>query len=283
MGGVAPAATPAPAAKWYAGMAPAPEAAQLIDSKGWNNLNEVTKGYHELEKVVGAKGLPLPGEKAGDEEWTKFHHAIPGVPKAPTEYKIPLPAADYQQNDADKTYESGMRPAFHKAGLTQRQVDILTAEHNKQFGEMQKSIAGQAEAARAAGETELATLQKAWGADATKNVALAQTAAQTLYPKDSPEFAKLEKLMGAGAMVDHFYRVGLMMSEGGGVVKPGAQAGFGTMTPEQAKAAIDSFNAEIAANPKHPYFDDRHPEHRAANEKMMRFHTIAYPGSIKQD
>jgi len=279
-GSGAPPAAPANGAApaWYQGLGPAAETAQLFQTKGWKNIDEVSKAYHDLEKVVGAKGVIVPGEKAGDDEWGKFYDGL-GRPKTGDEYKIPLPGDDYTQTEQDKAYEKAMRPAFHKAGLTQRQIDIIAGAHNGAFAEVRKSVeAAQADAVKA-GEAEIETLKAQWGPKANANIALAQQAAQSIIPKDSDLWARVEKHIGAGAMVDLMYRVGTQFSESGGALKAGGGAGA-ALTKEQAQAEIDKFNQEISLDPKHPYRDASNPAHAASHERMFRLMQIVHPGNI---
>ncbi len=267
------------AAAWFAGLGPEPATAQLLETKGFKNINEFSKAYHDLEKVVGAKGVPLPGEKATDEDWGKFHAQIPGYPKSAEEYKVPLPSADYKPSEAEAGYHKAITAAAHKAGLTQRQLDIIGGAHNEAMASVGKSMKDAAAAEIATGEAAIEALKQEWGAKANANLALAQRTAQSLLPKDSPLYDQLDKLMGAAPFVDFMYRVGTQFSESGGVLK--AAGGNGAaMTPEQAMAEIDKYNQEILADAKHAYKDPNNPGYAQAQEKMMRFHKIAYPGVI---
>lgn len=277
-GGGAPAGG-TPAAAWFSGLGPEPATAQLLETKGFKNINEFSKAYHDLEKVVGAKGVPLPGEKATDEDWGKFHAQIPGYPKSAEEYKVPLPSADYKPSEAETGYHKAITAAAHKAGLTQRQLDIIGGAHNEAMAAVSKSMKDAAAADIATGEAAIETLKQTWGPKANANLALAQRTAQSLIPKDSPLYDQLDKLMGAGPFVDFMYRVGTQFSESGGVLKAGGGNGA-AMTPEQAKADIDKFNQEISLDPKHPYRDASNPAHQAAHEKMFRLMQIAHPGNI---
>ena len=194
-GSGAPPAAPA-TPSWFAGLGPEPATAQLLETKGFKNINEFSKAYHDLEKVVGAKGLILPGDKATDEDWGKFHAQVPGYPKSAAEYKLPLPSADYKPSDAETGYHKAITAAAHKAGLTQRQLDIMGGAHNEAMAGISKTLKEAAAGEIATGEAAIEALKEGWGAKANANLALAQRTAQSLIPKDSPLYDQLDKLMG---------------------------------------------------------------------------------------
>lgn len=274
---------------WYAPLGAEPKTAQLFDAKGFKNINEVSKAYHDLEAVIGAKGVIVPKDDAPPEEWAKYHKAV-GAYDDPAKVEIALHDPKYQPTDAEKGMHEALRKAAVEAGLTPRQWKALNGAYNGIVGKTLDGIKQAAAAEDTAGETAIAELEAGWrknGVDPVKAKALAQRAAQTIIPKDSPLYGQIEKALaldgkpgsGSAAMVDLFHRIGTMMGESGGVLKAGGANGS-AQTPTQAQADINAYNAEISANPKHPYHNPHDPGHRAAHEKMMRLMTIAYPGNI---
>lgn len=293
-GGSLPAAAPAAGAatglEWLTPLAAEPKTVQLFQSKGFKNINEVSKAYHDLEAVIGAKGHIAPKDDAPPEEWAKFHKAL-GAYDDPAKVEIALHDPNYQPTDAEKGMHEALRKAAVDAGLTPRQWKALNGAYNGIVGKTLDGLKEAAAAENAAGEKAIADLEAGWrknGIDPVQAKALAQTAAQSIVPKDSPLYGQIEKALaldgkpgsGSAAMVDLFHRIGTMMSESGGALKPGAQRSLAAQTPQQAQADIANYNAEISANPKHPYHNPHDPGHKAAHEKMMRLMTIAYPGNI---
>lgn len=288
-GAAAPANGADAALGWLTPLAAEPKTVQLFQSKGFKNINDVSKAYHDLEAVIGAKGHIAPKDDAPPEEWAKFYKAL-GAYDDPAKVEIALHDPNYQPTDAEKGMHQALRKAAVEAGLTPRQWKALNGAYNDVVGKTLDGLKEAAAAESAAGEKAIADLEAGWrknGVDPVKAKALAQTAAMNLIPKDSPLYGQVEKALaldgkpgsGSAALVDLFHRIGTMMGEGGGVVKAGGANGM-AQTPQQAQADISTYNAEIAANPKHPYHNPHDPGHKAAHEKMMRLMTIAYPGNI---
>lgn len=266
-------------AKWYGPAGLEPAAQQLIEKNGFKSWNDVTKAYHDLQEKIGAKGVIVPGDKATPDERAAALRQF-GAPEKPEGYALKYPDG-YTPTETDKAYEGKLRAAAHKAGVPAWAFDQLAAAHMEVVAEVNQQAGDLLKAHQAKGSEEIATLEKSWGADATRNKALAITTAQSLIPKDSPLFDKLDSLLGAGPFVDLMYRVGTLINEGGGTLKAGGAGSFRQQSPEQAKADIEAYNAEIAANPNHAYRNQNDPLHKKAHEKMMGLMKIAYPGNVQ--
>lgn len=251
-------------AKWYAPMNPSKEAADYIEGKGFKNFDDVTKSYRELEGKIAAKGVLIPKDDAPPTEWGEFWKSL-GRPDKAEAYAIEAHDPAYQFTDADKALHAELQKAAFEAGLTPKQWQRLNNGYNGVIGKVLADVKEMQAAEQKAGETAIgeweATIRKN-GGDPTKAKALAQTAAQTIIPKDSPLYGQIEKALaldgkpgsGSAAIVDLFHRIGTMMGESGGVLKAGGPSG--PLTGPQAQVELDKMTndpnvAKVLMNPQH--------------------------------
>jgi len=280
--GGTPASAAAPGANgdakfWDAIPGITPEAKEYLAGKNPKDINEFAKSYRELEGKITAKGLILPKDDAPPSEWAEFHKAL-GRPESAGKYEIAMPPG-VEATEIDKTLQADMRQAFYEAGLTPKQVARLNNAYNGVYGKVAQQLKDGLAAERAAGDKAIETweagIRKA-GGDPVKARALAQTAAQTILPKDSALYAQVETALasdgkpgsGSAAMVDLFHRVGLVISESGGVLRPGQQPGFGPMTGPQAKVELDRMKAD--PNIRKVLAEPQHPQYKATQEQWNR-------------
>lgn len=233
------------------------------DAKTW------VKSSREADTKISSKGLIIPAEDAPKAEWDAFH-AAQGRPEKAEAYEIALHDKDYQPTDTDKLLHGEMQKAAHEAGLTPKQWARLNNGFNGVFAKVQDNLKAMQAAHAEAGKKSIEAWEgevKKRGGDPVKAKARAQTAAQTLIPQDSPLWQQLEPALeikgqpgsGAAALIDLFDRVGAMMSESGGVLRPGGQAGHANLTAAQSQIELDRMKADpnirqILNNPTHPQY-----------------------------
>jgi len=98
------------------------EVKSLLESKKWKSVNDLVKGYKELEKLTGSgKHLTIP-EDDNPEAWEKVYDAI-GRPESPDKYEI--------QYDGDVPIDDELVGQFkqyaYKLGLNQKQFNDTVA------------------------------------------------------------------------------------------------------------------------------------------------------------
>lgn len=277
--GAAAAGAGAAAGPWYQSMTSDAALRQTIQAKGFENFDALGKSYLDLQVAVGKKGVIVPGENATLAERVAALRQF-GAPDTADKYEIPaLEGVTY--SEGDKAFQAAIRAKAHELGVPAFAIKELAGVFNAEYKRVSGALAAATGAAQKAGETERDAVFARWGADKDKNVALAQTAFQTFYPKDSAEADKLEALMGTGTFLDHFQRIGMVIGEEGGRTIAAGGFGGGAMTPEQATSEIDKIMTAARADPKHAYLDERHPEHKALHQRVATLHAMAAPGFLK--
>lgn len=257
-------ATPDPNAandyKWL-GEGVKPEVLGYVQNKGWKTPLEMADGYMNLEKAMGSHRLALPKDEKDEAGWGKVFDAM-GRPKAPADYKLPVPEGH------DPKFAGAAAEVMHKVGLLPRQAQALAGWWNEQQVAMAKQQEQDAAQAFEAGMTKL---KSEWGGAFTEKVEAAKRAAR-VFGIDGETFDKYEKTIGAEATTKLFARIGEALGEhkSVGMDTIGSPAA-GALTPDQAKAEL----ARLQQDKQwvQDYFNGK-AENRA---RMESLHKWAYP------
>jgi hypothetical protein len=249
-----------------------PEVRNHPSIKKFKSAEEMGKGYLNLEKKIGEKGIIKPREGAPKEEVDAYYQAL-GRPEAPDKYTWDTPENIHPAIQITPELENSYRDVAFKLGLTSEQaaalrmyhLDSLTAQINTQE-QAQKDALLKAET----------DLRKEYGAAFEEKVNTAKKVVDT-FGGDAVK-AELNKnnLGNNPALVKMLADIGSKLGEDS-IAKGGRPSGM--MTPEQAKAEIKRMNTEATQNPKHPLMDDMHPEHKEAIAKRDSLYKLAYPES----
>jgi len=230
------------------------------------DVGGLAKSYVEAQRMIGAEKIPLPRE--GDNASYEAFYQRLGRPESPDKYVFKT-GYGAPTGEADKSFQQAIAPVLHRAGLNQRQVDILTEGWNQYVGN-----AGQIEQqhVQMRGNAEIAELEREWGAAMPERVGMARRGAVAAGFNDAHALNELEKKMGTGAFLRHFAKIGELIGEDTvihGNAKPFAS------TPQQARTEIARLNADpqyVAA-----LMDKGHPNHENATAKRADLYRAAYP------
>jgi len=245
------------------------------------NLDSVEKLAREhvnAQKLLGRKGVILPGENAKPEDWDKVYNALGRPAKADgydlTGFKPPegLPWNAEAQTE--------ILPLLHKRGLTQAQLVGVMQDYaevqNKHFTAMNKNAAKFA-------DSTIKTLKKEWGAEADQNLDAADREARYFFDTDLAAARGL-RLADGTYVLDHpllakaFKRVADEFGEDN-IVTRKRPLGGGANDKGSAKAEIDSIRAAARTDKKHAYNDSKHPEHGAIHKRMYELQQIVSEGA----
>lgn len=262
---------------WIEGLSD--EGRQLVQTKGWGNPSDAVAGYTELEKIVGADRIALPGENATQEELDKFYTAL-GRPETPDEYDLDeFSAPEGVPWDAEN--QQAAMAMFHKAGMTSAQAQACLQFEAQRAVTMQEAINKRCEEAVT---TTTSALQKKWGGDFAANMDMANIGMkQVLGSEDAGlvdvfrtlRTANGEFLGDTEGVIEVFQKIGRAFME------PHALAGIGSQpgnmgSPAAAKAEIDKLRSDSGFQAA--LGNRNHPEHQAAVDRKTRLFQAAYPG-----
>jgi hypothetical protein len=116
-------------------------------------------------------------------------------------------------------------------------------------------------------EQSAKTLRTDWGSSYDSKIRSAQNAILHYGNKDLNKYLDDTGIGNDPNLIRIFSKVGETLDDDS--FKGDSNPGNYGRTPEQAQIEIN----EIMANPKHPYFDKNHPNHRKALEDMERLFT----------
>ena len=238
--------------------------------QGFKTVSDVTKGFIETKKMIGADKIILPGEKATPEEISAFHSRL-GRPDTAEGYKLPeIKLAEGLPWPEENV--KGFRELSHGLGLTPTQVEGLYKWHAEtQSGEFNKLV-GDRGAVLKATETEL---RKEYGNAFDQNVTLADSVLQKFTDDKGIAELKATGMNNNPHLIRMLVKIGKGMSED----QLGEGTGSFTKTPQEANAEIQKIRGDL----KHPYHLKMHPEHKAAVQQMADLYAAAHPDKKEEE
>lgn len=254
------------------------EAQHLAKTKGWKSPNDIVTSYANLEKLVGADKVALPGKDAKPEEFAAIYDKL-GRPETPDKYDL----GDFKVPEGlpwDIEGQKAMIAGMHARGLNSQQVQGQLKDYAAWAGQIQKS---RDDAAEKAPKLTTAALQKEWGADFAANMDAANVAAKEFLGDDleAVRHLRLEDgtLLGDNLLyLRGFANVGKLMSEPTNLAGLGSTSGF-RGTPAAAKGELETLKSD--QNFQKALTDAAHPEHEAAVQRQTRLYAAAYPEQPK--
>ena len=237
----------------------------------YKTIAELAKGHIETKKLVGAKGVIVPGKDAPPEEVEKFYNTL-GRPEKADGYKFtPIDGLPESLKTVPEV-ETAVKGIFHKAGLTAHQADIIQAEYTKM---MASGVMKQQEAFNNAKKVAETALRQEWAQDYDKNISMARRVVETIGGKDA--VSAFGELGNNPTVLKFLAKVGKSMSEDSidrlGVSHLETNSG-------EAKRQIEKINGMTAEERKnHPYWNENHRDHTKAVKEMQELYKIAYSGA----
>lgn len=219
----------------------------------YSDINSLAKAHVELQGFVGKKGIFPPGEKATPEQWKEFYKQA-GQPdfekfelKAPEGKKVNQPVVE------------GFKKLAHESGLMPHQAQGLMDWF---IGHEEAAAGAKAKQEETERTQQIEGLKREWGAGFDKEVSGARMFAKEIGGDDF--LAHLEK-SGLGNDVQIVKMLAKASKLLGEDKLRGEDSGrMGGQTPAEIQSEIN----KVMGNPKHPYFDRAHPNHKNAIAEM---------------
>lgn len=229
----------------------------------YKTQDEFFKAEKNQREMLGRKGVILPTEKATPEERAAFYNQL-GRPEKPEGYKLVLPEKLPEGFTVTPEFNAKFVASAHKWGLTNAQAQEALTDF---LGDAANNHMQQMQAAKEARDAAGTQLKNEWGAKYDENFARAQKALKAFGGDEmvakhgnDPQFIKTWAQVGEKISEDK------MPNLNGGGSQGGSEAG-------DAQKQIDAVNAD----PKHPYWDDRHKDHMKAVADMTVLFAKAHP------
>ena len=239
----------------------------VLTAKGWKSPADVLEGYANLEKLVGADKIALPGKDAKPEDWDAFY-AKAGRPEKADGYQFTKPEGFEGYDDA---FAGTFREVAHKAGLLPQQAAAL----HDWWVEQSKGTIAKAQETLAASEAALNTeIAQTWGDKKDERLELAkrEAAARGVKPET---VAALVKAVG------NFQALDILADLGAGRKEGTIVGGGGSMlTQEAAQAEIRRLEGDREF--RAAFLTQNHPGHAEAVRRMTDLQLRANPNAVGQ-
>ena len=220
----------------------------------FKDIESLAKTVVHQQKVLGSR-IPLPKT---DEERSELYTKL-GRPETSDKYEIEISddmKPYFRQDDITQ-----FRDVAHNIGLNNEQVAALI---EYQQGSIQNQLNGSDSQLAAQRNDVEEGLKKEWGFDYDKQIRSAQRALQVY---GDPEIMELMNSEAGNnpAVIKLFARLGAEVTED---MTQNTQNNSVRVSVLDARQEID----EVMSKPSGPYFNDRHPEHKATVERMRQLH-----------
>lgn len=241
--------------------------------KDIKDIGGLTKGYINAQSMVGKDKLIMPGEKATPEEWGAFYQRL-GRPEKPEGYEFKDDTIPEQIYGRQEILQE-MRTAMHAAGIPKKAAEAIFGKYGEVMNKHFKALTDKVLETRNA---SIAQLQKEWGADYEKNMAVSKAAVKKF--DTTGEFAKYldeTKLGDDPRMIKYLNEVA--KNFGPDKIIGGGDGGTGGDAQQEAMAKLE-------AQKKDPEFvkslmEKNHPKHKENSAERSRLFAIAYPGQVQ--
>ena len=132
----------------------------------YKTVGEVIKGYNEAQKLIGAKGVIVPGDNAKPEDIDKFYNTL-GRPEKADGYKLDQIDNVHEKIRGNTDIEKNFRAMAHKLGLTQKQASAMYKDY---VGGVSQGLTKKDEESLAARQKAEADLRQEWGGEYDNNM-----------------------------------------------------------------------------------------------------------------
>lgn len=206
-----------------------------LQEKGYRGPADLLAAAKNADKFAGVDLdalVPLPGEKATDEERAAFYARL-GRPESAEGYKLP-------GSDADGgAFAKAIAPVLFDAGISQAQAERLAEGYNAYA---QTAVQAAEEAYQTEQNKQMQALKEEWGADYVKNEELAKQAARK-YGLEEQELGKLERALGSGRLMKFMLAIGQTTMDAPVLGRSGADKS-GVYTPQEARAKVEALTKD---------------------------------------
>jgi hypothetical protein len=277
------AATPAPEGNDNPPPAPEPgtadESIEYVESappewapeKFWDKdkrqlrVEELGKGYKNLETLLGREKIPMPANDDDTEGWDRVHQAFrpPDENAYVLEKPEEMPEGMVYNDDLEKDYRS----FAYENGLTKQQAKNIHDKYVKM--ELERYTQHLKDRAEDKANAEIAMRRemgdRKWEGFKAKTGAVYKRYAD-------PDFAQFLTETGLGndpRMIKMFGRIGMDMS--------GDTKLEGRSEPQMTPADVDKAISEFRGKNQEALMNDRHPDNKRATAELQRLYQMKFP------
>lgn len=228
-------------------------------------VEDLAKGYTNLEKLLGRDKVPTPLNEEDEEGWSRWY-AASGRPEAPDKYDFKRPEKLPTTLAYDEDLEKNFRTAAHSNGLNKKQASALYEQFVKH--QIERTSAWEVGQTQSKQKVE-SDLRREHGAQYEGFLTSAKTAVGQYA---DPEFRQYLDETGLGndpRMIRMFGRIGKEMV--------GEQRLVGKPQMTASSADIQRTISEHRERYKEPLWNKEHPDHAMRVKEMNTLYQTAFP------
>lgn len=244
---------------------------EYIPSKYWDpttkspKLEDLGRGYQNLEKLLGREKVPVPTADDDAEGWERWY-AASGRPEAPDKYEFKRPEKLPDGLDYDEDTEKEFRQWAHINGLNKKQAGALYEGFVKRQVDRQQAYQVHQQQARATVEADM---RREFGAQYEGALANAKAAMAKFA---DPDYLRYLDESGRGndpREIRAWIRVGREMA--GSTKLKGAPA------VETNPADIDKAIADFRSKHSDALYKREHPDHDVRVKEYNKLFQMRFP------
>jgi hypothetical protein len=224
------------------------------------NFSDTLANWGSLHRLNGYDKIPLPAPNSNDDVWDTVYDRL-GRPKAVTDYKLPeVDASVPADRRAKPEFIQGVLTLLHKAGLSQRQLDIILPGWNGLVeSQSQATLADQQRAA----DQAMQGLKSIWGVAYDPNKSLVERYIKSVV-KPERQASVLKLVTSDPGLLQEFHSRAVAAQE----AEPDTSANM----PQDVRAAATAELDKLRTDPAYtdPYHRDHERVVRLANEIRAR-------------
>lgn len=140
---------------------PIPETYKDAPVGKYRTIGEAFKGYGEAQKLIGAKGVIIPGDNAKPEDIDKFYTSL-GRPVKSDGYKLDPVENAHERIKGNADLDKNFKAMAHKHGLTQKQASAMYQDY---IGGISQGLTDNDAKVKADTDKAGAALSQEWGTE----------------------------------------------------------------------------------------------------------------------
>ena len=247
----------------------------LQAEKSLHNMTDaatLAKGFVHAQKLIGTKRLAAPDGTWNEGQWNEFYDTV-GRPKTAKDYTIPK-IEGMPEIKADDARWQKTATDLHKAGLTQKQAEVVLTRYWEDTKEAQTHVAQTTQQKMAEAEAKLKT---EWGDKYDVQLDLAKSVVTKFGDTELMDYINT----GGGndpRLIKSLSKIGAAMMED---KSRGGSAADGLQVTDQTRANQEINRLKLDKDFMDAFKVKTHPGHAAAVQQWMNLHKVAAsPGTV---
>lgn len=109
-------------------------------AKNIKSQRDLEEQFDNNQKLIGRKGVLIPGENATEQEWAEYHRSM-GVPASADDYELPQIEAlkEYERTESDLAEDKAYKELFKKHNVPKETAAKLYQDYKQQLFDQEQA------------------------------------------------------------------------------------------------------------------------------------------------